>query len=141
MNGKRYVVAYDGSVNSKKALELAVDLAQSVSAEIFLVTVCDQILQQFEDVSLSMEMEREYEQHFADKAEEGRIYCESKGIKAHTQVLLGHPADEIIQFARQEKADLIVSGTRGLGGFAQLLLGSVAHKLVTYSPVPVLIVK
>ena len=141
MTMKRYVVAYDGSANSKKALELAADLAKSVPAEILLVTVCDPILQQFEDVCLSSDMEREYEQHFAGKAEEGRKYCETNGVKVQAKILKGHPADVIIQFANQENADLIVSGTRGLGGFGQLLLGSVAHKLVTYSPIPVLIVR
>ncbi|HWR39016.1 MAG TPA: universal stress protein [Patescibacteria group bacterium] len=141
MGMKRYIVAYDGSENSKKALALATDLAKSVSAEIFLVTVCDQILQQFEDVSLSPDMERDYEQHFADKAAEACEYCRSQGVQAQSAVLKGHPADEIIRYAKQVNADLLVSGTRGLGGFTQLLLGSVAHKLVTYSPIPVLIVK
>ena len=141
MSMKRFVVAYDGSPNSKKALEMACGLARSVSAEVFLVTVCDHILQQFEDISLSDDTAREYEQHFTYKAAEGVEYCKGLGIAAQSEVLRGHPADEIIRYAQQIHADLIVSGTRGLGGFAQLLLGSVAHKLVTYSPVPVLIVK
>jgi nucleotide-binding universal stress UspA family protein len=47
----------------------------------------------------------------------------------------------LIEHATEGGFTFLISGTRGAGGFEGLLLGSVAHKLVTYSPIPVLIVK
>ena len=47
----------------------------------------------------------------------------------------------IVDYAEQQKVDLIVIGSRGLSGFKKLLLGSVASGVVTYSHCPVLVVK
>ncbi len=47
----------------------------------------------------------------------------------------------IVNFAEQQKADLVVIGTRGRSGFTKLLLGSVASGVVTYAPCPVLVAK
>ncbi len=53
----------------------------------------------------------------------------------------GNAAAEIVRVAREEKADLIVVGARGLGGLQRLLLGSVSEKVLAAAPCPVLIVK
>jgi nucleotide-binding universal stress UspA family protein len=55
-------------------------------------------------------------------------------------VVSGDPALEIIQSAKQEGVDLIVMGTHGRKGLEYSLFGSVAAKVVRYSPVPVLTV-
>ncbi|HUR32797.1 MAG TPA: universal stress protein [Vicinamibacterales bacterium] len=48
------------------------------------------------------------------------------------------PADEIVKYARDEQIDLIVMGTHGRPGFAHLLMGSVAERVVRLAPCPVL---
>jgi len=50
------------------------------------------------------------------------------------------PAPTLIAVANEVKADLIVTGSRGLGGFGELLLGSVSHQLVQHAPVPVVVI-
>ena len=51
-------------------------------------------------------------------------------------------ADEIISFAEKEKADLIIIGSRGLGGKAtRFIMGSVATKVVAHAPCNVYVVK
>jgi nucleotide-binding universal stress UspA family protein len=53
-------------------------------------------------------------------------------------VVRGPPASVLLRAA--EKADLLVVGSRGRGGFQRLLLGSVSHQVASHSPVPVMIV-
>jgi len=138
---KKIIVAYDGSHDSEKALTTAANLAQSLAAEISLVSVVSEI-----PVAVSEGMDYSFwaanaEKNYAEKVETAKKYCTEMHIEVHSKVLHGNPASEIINYARQEKADMIIAGTRGLGGFGQLLLGSVAHQLVTYSDIPVMIVK
>lgn len=54
------------------------------------------------------------------------------------RVIHGSPAATLIDEARN--ADLLVVGTRGLGGFKGLLLGSVSHHLANHAPCPLVIV-
>jgi nucleotide-binding universal stress UspA family protein len=57
------------------------------------------------------------------------------------RLLSGEPADEILQFARDNKVDLIVMGSHGRSGVARMLTGSVAEAVIRRAEVPVLTVK
>ncbi|HWR40539.1 MAG TPA: universal stress protein [Patescibacteria group bacterium] len=130
-----YVVSYDGSVYSEKAVKWAIDLAGMTGAKIVLLAVCDTSL------ALLMDLEMDSCRWIRTKIAERARLCQECGFPVTYQMRKGHVVEEIIKYAREEEADLIIAGTRGMGGFGKLLLGSVAHKLVTYSTVPVLIVK
>jgi len=52
-----------------------------------------------------------------------------------------HPAEAIVDYARQAEIDLIIMGTHGRTGMSQLLVGSVAERVVRTAPCPVLTVK
>jgi nucleotide-binding universal stress UspA family protein len=54
---------------------------------------------------------------------------------------LGKPADEILTLAQRRKADLIVTGAKGLGAIGRLLLGSVSTRIVQHSDCSVLVVR
>ena len=56
-------------------------------------------------------------------------------------MLHGRPADEIIRYAEESGADLLVMGSRGLGALREFALGSVSHKVLTHAKCPVLVVK
>jgi nucleotide-binding universal stress UspA family protein len=51
------------------------------------------------------------------------------------------PADAIVEYARGASIDLIVMGTRGRSTMSQLLMGSVAERVVRFAPCPVLTVR
>ena len=63
-----------------------------------------------------------------------------EGTPVHTIVRDGNPADEILKRAEGSQHDLIVMGSRGHGGAASLLLGSVSRSVVHRSTVPVIVV-
>jgi len=56
-------------------------------------------------------------------------------------LLIGRPAEEIIDYAEKNDIDLIVMGTLGLTGVKRFLIGSVAENVVRHSKVPVLVVR
>ena len=58
-----------------------------------------------------------------------------------SNTVVGEPAETIATYAEQQGCAAIVMGTRGLGNAAGLLLGSVAHKVLQLSKVPVTLVK
>jgi nucleotide-binding universal stress UspA family protein len=63
------------------------------------------------------------------------------GIESTPVLMRGDAATEIMDYVKAEKIDLIVAGSRGLGNFKSLWVGSVSRKLVHYSDCSVLVVK
>ena len=68
---------------------------------------------------------------------------QNAGVEARGQVLSarGHIADHILEAAQIADANLIVLGSRGMSRLHQLVIGSVAHKIVQLAPCPVLLVR
>lgn len=141
MDVKKIVVAYDGSKGSQKALEWALMLAaSSLKSEVTAVTV----VKPPEFSPMISEIDEFYsdaEEHYQPLLAKVREFGEEHGVSIKTKILRGHPAESITRYALDQKADLIVTGTLGMGGFKSLIIGSVAQKVVTYSKVPVLVVK
>lgn len=63
------------------------------------------------------------------------------GFTAESVFEIGNPAEEIIEVASKEKADLIVMGAKGLGTIDRVLLGSVSMQVLQYANCPVLVVR
>jgi universal stress protein A len=57
------------------------------------------------------------------------------------QVLVGHPAQKLVEYAADHDVDLIVMGTHGRGAVAHFFMGSVAERVVRTAPCPVLTVR
>jgi nucleotide-binding universal stress UspA family protein len=135
----KILVPVDGSAYSLKAVETACDLAKAQApATVILTAVAVQIPELEEGVYIAEKMKVQAEIALA-KAKE---VAQGKGIEA--EVILGtgaSPADEIVQVAKNQQADLIVIGSRGLAGKTRSFLGSTASQVVTYSPCSVLVVK
>ena len=63
------------------------------------------------------------------------------GVNVTSEVLVGNAAETIIDFAKQKKVDLILMTTNVSSGISQLIIGSVANKVMRYSRLPVLMVR
>ncbi len=141
MTDKTIVIAYDGSPSSSKALELAVDLAKSVGADLKLVTVIEQPASVFTDEFNIAEFEQKLHRAGLQTIASGEQKAQELGLKVESAMLAGNPAEEILNYALKVNAYMIVVGTRGLGGFQRLLVGSVAQALVAHSQIPVFVCK
>ena len=141
---RKILVAYDGSPHSKEALNWAIDLSLMSQAQIMAVKV-------FEGNQLFMAAEtggnrflealEEMRREDARLMEEAAAIGESRGVKVTGEILQGNIAAEIIAFATRNHIDLIVTGTKGHGALAELLMGSVTRNLISLAHVPVLVVK
>lgn len=70
-----------------------------------------------------------------------RELLDTANVAYQYHILVGEPAETIMQFARAQQCDQIVIGPRGLGLVTGMLLGSIASKLIHLSDIPVLLVK
>lgn len=76
-----------------------------------------------------------------EAAVEARALLDKAGFPYEFKVLFGHAAEVITRIAKEQECAGIVMGTRGLGEFQNLLLGSTAYKVVQLAEVPVTLVK
>lgn len=74
-------------------------------------------------------------------ANSGARHLVERGLRARAEVRCGDPAEEIMDAAVEDEADLIVVGSHGRTGIERLLIGSVARKVVTHAPCSVLVVR
>ena len=126
----RILVPTDGSDITAKAVGTAVALAKLSGAS--LTTLC--VKEPFPYSAIS-EMQPVPPQEFYDAQE--RIAAER--VQSTVEAL--HPWEAILDLAKQQGCDLIVMASHGRRGMAALLIGSETSRVLTHSPLPVLVVK
>ena len=122
---KKILVPVDGSVNGCKAVDEAIFFAQKCDAALDFVYVASNINK---DIPSHIVFDRIWEKVPQD-------------LKAAKHVETGNIAKAILKVAADEKSDIIIMGSRGLGLFKGALIGSVSQKVVEESPVPVMVIK
>ena len=147
---ERILVGIDGSAPSLKAVDFAADLASKYNAELILQKV---VGDQPPELDIAVEGYARSEHMPAAAAEfvltmadnildNARKEALAKGAtQISVEPSFGDPAAQIIAAARDHQADLIIIGSRGHGRLAGLLLGSVAQKVVSLAPCPVVVVR
>ncbi|MGV6850513.1 MAG: universal stress protein [Marinibacterium sp.] len=140
------VVGTDGSEASDKAVRIAADLAQKYAAELHLVhspqpetaVYASAAIAGFPAVAempTAEELNRAGEEIL--KRAQG-IAGDAGSVEAIPHLMPGDPADELIDCAAMVGADLIVTGRRGLGNLAGLVLGSTSQKISHHAKCAVL---
>jgi nucleotide-binding universal stress UspA family protein len=140
---KKILVPLDGSELAKTALNQAEKLAKTFDAEIILFQVVPfmPIYGSPELVTpliIDEKQKEAVEKYLANLAEE----LKKRGLRVTTTVKTGQQvAGEIIDFAKEVGADLIVMCTHGRSGISRWVLGSVALKLLTRAETPILLIR
>lgn len=135
---ERIVLAVDGVDAAHGAVAAAVDLAGKSDGEIFVVHVHDLGLVSRETVDLEMHDEAVL---LVDALVE---VVHKHGVRARGELRAARSvevAKEILKAAREFSADTIVLGSRGLGAYAGLLMGSVAYRVIQHADCPVVVVR
>ena len=141
----RILVCSDGSPKALDAAQCAAQIAQRFGSEVVLLSVYDPSVIPAAmlgipggDIATTVDTGCFVEEtQSAVEHETGKIF-QGAGVKYRTRRELGHPVDRIISSAHDEHADLIVLGSRGVGGFERLLLGSVSEGVLRHAHCPVL---
>jgi nucleotide-binding universal stress UspA family protein len=141
----KILVPVDGSQNSMEAVKVASQYAKTAKADVYLMTVSPFISGL--DLEISASAMESLNASMKSRGEEvlskAQGILTAEGISAKTILSSSiSAADDIVGFAEKEKIDLIVIGSRGLGGKAtRFIMGSVASRVVSHAPCNVYVVK
>lgn len=143
-NIQQILVPIDFSENSQKALRFAARFAERFQAHLQLVHVIQSVSSVYDlgpHSIISEKLEEELKEHAMQKLTDlarGEIPA---SIAVNCSVRSGNAAEEIVESAKEGRADLIIAGTHGRSGLKHMFLGSVAEGTVRYAPCPVLVVR
>jgi nucleotide-binding universal stress UspA family protein len=135
----------DFSESCGEAMAYACELVNQFDAELHLLHVLHDLAATVPEPELAIAMWGDYQREMRESAERALKGLRCSGLReekiAQRSVRLGSPANEIVEYAKDNDIDLIVIGTRGRSGLAHVLLGSVAERVVRHAPCPVLTVR
>ncbi len=141
---KRFVVGYDGSEESKRAVQFAVTQAKSADAAIVIAHVLEWSPYSF------LTPEELEERHKRRKEELSRAETalmapikdslSGSGVTVETEMRYGHVADTLAKIAKEVGAEQMFIGRTGESGLTARVFGSVAGSLAQVAPVPCTIV-
>lgn len=132
------VVAVDGSDNSLTAVDWAAQLAAATGAEVVAVHAHGLLERLDGEEAVPAQANRDEIQHRFETA-----WCaplDRAGVRNRRLVRDGSPVSVVLAVADEEEADLVVLGSRGLGGYPEQLLGSTSTQVAQHSTRPVTIV-
>ncbi len=140
---KKILMATDGSEHSEKTIGETIKLAGTLEAEVTVITVMDEppnlaYIVPSDTIKKIKENYKENSQQILARTE--KIFKEN-GIEVKTVLANGHAAEEICNLANGGEFDMVVLGSRGLGGLQEVFLGSVSSKVAHCAKTHILIIK
>ncbi len=141
----RILVAVDGSKTALRAVQCVIEHADwyAESPSVELVNVQMEV-PQLKRLGISLGKNRIREYYHAEGAKalaRSRTALDDARVRYTARILVGPIADTIVKHAKNKRCDLICVGTRGMTAAGNMLLGSIATKVVHGASVPVLLVK
>ena len=83
----------------------------------------------------------DYEREYTKILERCKEMANKSGVNINTALLEGVPASKIIGYSDREKFDLIIIGSRGMGKFKEMIIGSVSNKVLHHAKSSVMLVR
>jgi nucleotide-binding universal stress UspA family protein len=138
------IVGIDGSSHSARAVEWALNEAANRHAQLTVLTVHSVAVSGWSGNPILAPGDAEDQEKARQGAEEitlkaASLLGEAKPASVTVRAIIGFPAEELIKASGD--ADLLVVGSRGAGGFAKLIMGSVSDDVMRYALCPVAVVR
>ncbi len=139
----KMLLPVDGSEASDRAVDRAIKVIQRIkeSADLHLFNVQAPMPGSVGSHVSRDTLDKVYQEAAAKQFHSAMAKLDAAGIKYARHVGIGDPAETIAEYAAAQGCDLIMMGTRGLGAVSNLVLGSVAAKVIQLSAVPILLLK
>lgn len=140
---QKIICALDLSEHSKTVAEYACMLAKAMNASIVAVYAAP-TLTQYTGFHVPPNTIDSFVGEIVSGAEKAMAQFVSEnfeGVETKAEVVVGYAAEEILEVAAKEEADMIVMGTHGRKGIDRILFGSVAERVVKNSHLPVLTIR
>ncbi len=141
----KILIALDASAHSERALDFVTRMRWPAGSRMIVLSVVQPVASAlaaaYEPAALPpglLEAQRQQAQQVVAHAEET---LRQAGFATEGRIVEGDPRESVTQAARDERADLVVVGSRGRSGVSKLMLGSVSSHVVTHAPCSVLVVK
>ncbi len=136
---RKMLLGFDGSPAARKALQVALDLAQRYGAALTALAVVrpPEFAELEAEVSAAL---AEARGPLAEAFRWARAEAHRTGVSLEIRIQAGHPAETLVRLAREEGFDLIVLGRRGLTPVQRWMLGSVSERVLRYAHCPVMVV-
>lgn len=132
----------DASENSYKALNAALKLSKSIGSEITALHVMEYVPKaHIQSQKLLDELLEGLTNNGKKVLDKCLLQAKEADVIIKTQLQKGDPASIILDVSSADKYDLIIMGSRGLGAFKRLLLGSVSTKVVHHASCSILVVR
>jgi nucleotide-binding universal stress UspA family protein len=152
---RHIVVPLDGSGLAEQVLPHVKDLAQRHTTTIHLISIAPlspalaggttvrlyPLVVSSADLELQTNERERIEAELTNYLRGIAIDLEGSHVKTRVEVRFGEPAEEIIAYAEDVKADLIAMCTHGRTGLARWAYGSIADKVMHHAPCPVLLIR
>jgi nucleotide-binding universal stress UspA family protein len=139
----KILVPVDGSENSFRALEHAIFLSTKIqeTQTTVLYIIEDQPSLYIYSPKTMEKVRADYKRESTKILERCKEMANKSGINIHTVLLEGDPASKIIGYSEMEKFDIIIIGSRGMGKFKEVILGSVSNKVLHHAKCSVMLVR
>jgi nucleotide-binding universal stress UspA family protein len=148
---RNILVPLDGSKNSLRALNNAINLAKYTKSKIIGLHILPTDVSSLSIIELmkplssiqSIGYEEKLKKNGQKIIDTASLHCKQNKVNFSSKIIKGNPAFNTIKFAHNKKnsINLIVMGSRGEGHAEEILLGSVSYHVVHKSKIPVMIVK
>jgi nucleotide-binding universal stress UspA family protein len=137
---KTILHANDGSDHAFKALSFAIDIAKQNKSELHMVSI-EEIPSMPEYIEEIREEKGTAARRYHAVIQRANAMAQEHHVKLQTHILAGHPVRDIVELAKELKADLLVIGATGHSAVYERMIGSRADRMVQLAPCPVLVVK